>query len=69
MANALLNKGSTLTVNEVINFFKSYPSSFKQCIDTPPVDVKGGDSGVYIFKTYDTDKQGKVNSVATMLCC
>ena len=34
---------------------------------TPPVDVKGGE--VYIFKTDDTDKQGKVNTVATMSWC
>ena len=66
MANALLNKGSALTVNEVINFFKYCPPS-EQCIDTPPVDVKEGE--VYIFKTDDTDKQGKVNTVATMSWC
>ena len=66
MANALLNKGSALTVNEVINFFKNFPPS-EQCIDTPPVDVKEGEA--YIFKTDDNNKQGKVNTVATMLWC
>ena len=40
MANALLNKGSLLTVNEVINFFKNCPP-LERCIDTPSVDVKG----------------------------
>ena len=66
MANALLNKGSALTVNEVINFFKNCPTS-EQCINTPPVDVKGDE--IYIFKTDDTDKQGKVNTVTTMSWC
>ena len=66
MANTLLNKGSALTVNEVINFFKNCPPS-EQCIDTPPMDVKRGE--VYIFKADDPDKQGKVNTAATMSWC
>ena len=66
MANAVLNKVSALTVNEVINFFKNCPPS-EQCIDAPPVNVKGGE--VYVFKTDDTDKQDKVNTVVTISWC
>ena len=56
MATTVLNKESALTVNEVINFFNNYPPS-ERCIDASPVEVKGGE--VYIFKTDDTNKQGK----------
>lgn len=66
MANAVLKKQSALTANEVLNFFNNCPPS-EQCINAPPVDVKGGE--VYIFKTDDTDKQGKVNTVATISWC
>ena len=53
-------------VNEVIDFFKNCPPS-EQCIDAPPVNVKGGE--VYVFKTDDTDKQGEVNTVVTISWC
>ena len=66
MANAALNKDSAFTVSEVINLFKNCPPA-EQCVDAAPVDVKGGK--VYIFKTDDTDKQGKVDIVHTISCC
>lgn len=66
MANAALNKESALTVSEVIDLFKNCPPA-EQCVDVAPVHVKGGE--VYIFKTDDIDKQGEVNTVATISCC
>ena len=56
MAKAVLTKESALTVSEVINLFKNCPSA-DQCVECAPVDVKGGE--IYLFKTDDTDKQGK----------
>ena len=57
MANVVLNKDSALAVGEVISLFKNCPPT-EQCADVAPVDVKGGE--VYIFKTDEIDKQGKV---------
>ena len=56
MAKAVLTKESPLTVNEVIHLLKNCPP-VDQCVESAPVDVKGGE--VYVFKTNDTDKQGE----------
>ena len=48
---------SAFTISKIINLFKNCPPA-EQCVDTAPVDVKGGE--VYIFKIDDTNEQGEV---------